>query len=41
VQKGIINSLRKHKECKCTSGRGHTILTSRELMWCYTCSWDV
>jgi len=22
-------------------GRGHTILTSRELMWCYACSWDV
>jgi len=22
-------------------GRGHTILTSRELVWCYTCSWDV
>ena len=21
--------------------RGHTILMSRELMWCYTCSWDV
>ena len=21
--------------------RGHTILTSRELMWCYACSWDV
>jgi len=20
---------------------GHTILTSRELMWCYACSWDV
>jgi hypothetical protein len=20
---------------------GHTILMSRELMWCYTCSWDV
>jgi hypothetical protein len=20
-------------------GRGHTILTSRELMWCYECSW--
>jgi hypothetical protein len=22
-------------------GREHTILTSRELMWCYACSWDV
>jgi len=22
-------------------GRGHTILTSRKLMWCYACSWDV
>ena len=22
-------------------GRGHTIPTSRELMWCYVCSWDV
>jgi len=22
-------------------GRGHTILTSRALMWCYACSWDV
>ena len=22
-------------------GRGHTIFTSRELMWCYACSWDV
>jgi hypothetical protein len=22
-------------------GQGHTILTSRELMWCYACSWDV
>jgi len=21
--------------------RGHTIVTSRELMWCYACSWDV
>jgi len=21
-------------------GRGQTILTSRELMWCYACSWD-
>jgi len=21
--------------------RGHTILTSRELMWCYPCSGDV
>ena len=20
---------------------GHTILTSRDLMWCYACSWDV
>ena len=24
-----------------TLGQGHTILTSRELMWCYACSWDV
>jgi len=22
-------------------GRGHTILTSRERMWCYACSWDM
>ena len=22
-------------------GRGHTVLTSRELMWWYVCSWDV
>ena len=22
-------------------GWGHNILTSRELMWCYACSWDV
>jgi hypothetical protein len=22
-------------------GRGHTNLTSRELMWCYECSWDI
>jgi len=22
-------------------GRGHTILMSCELMWCYVCSWDV
>jgi len=22
-------------------GRGHIILKSRELMWCYTCRWDV
>ena len=22
-------------------GRGHTILTSRELMWCCACGWDV
>jgi hypothetical protein len=21
--------------------RGHTILTSRELTWCYECSWDI
>jgi hypothetical protein len=21
--------------------QGHTILTSREFMWCYACSWDV
>jgi len=21
--------------------RGHTIVTSRGLMWCYACSWDV
>jgi hypothetical protein len=25
----------------CLLGRGHTILTSRELMWCYECSWDI
>ena len=25
----------------CVLGRGHTILMSRELMWCYACSWDV
>ena len=25
----------------CSFGRGHTVLTSRELMWCYACSWDV
>jgi hypothetical protein len=25
----------------CNLGRGYTILTSRELMWCYACVWDV
>jgi len=25
----------------CVLGLGHTILTSREPMWCYACSWDV
>ena len=27
--------------CNVTAYRGHAILTSRELMWCYACSWDV
>ena len=26
---------------RCNLGRGHTTLTSRELMWCYACSWNV
>ena len=26
---------------ECLLGRGHTILTSRELMWYYACCWDV
>ena len=31
----LIASLAKHLS------RGHTIVTSRDLMWCYVCSWDV
>jgi hypothetical protein len=27
--------------CPLLLGRGWTILTSRELVWCYACSWDV
>jgi len=32
---------RRVRRVMCAIGRGHTNLKSRELMWCYACSWDV
>jgi hypothetical protein len=30
-----------HRQVAQLYGRGHTILTSRDLMWYYACNWDV
>jgi hypothetical protein len=37
VQNGYANPA----PCWTILGRGHTNLTSRELMCCYECSWDI
>ena len=37
---GRIYSL-KWEKIERVKSRGHTIVTSRELTWCYACSWDV
>jgi hypothetical protein len=37
----IMGLIERGKNSSWLWSRGHTILTSRELMWCYVCSWDV
>jgi len=34
------NNVRGSCAWRSVLGRGHTILTSRELIWCYACGWD-
>ena len=35
------HSNKQKAKCNLMFSRGHTIVTSRELMWCYACSWVV
>jgi hypothetical protein len=37
----ICQSYDIYAPCQTELRRGHTIFKSRELMWCYACSWDV
>ena len=37
----IIHSNKQKANCNLMLSRGHPIVTSRELMCCYACSWDV
>jgi hypothetical protein len=39
--KYILRSSRFESSRQSMLARGHTVLTSRELMWCHACSWDV
>ena len=36
----VVLGIQHAQRMRSILGQGHTILTSRELMWCYACSWD-